>query len=134
MGKTEDEMIGKLEEQFQKAAPGSTEQSRIVESIDRLLQSKREEEKNAASFEEISHRMDTLESDTEEKRKSMFWSNIFRGIEVGASIIGGISWFVFNNQAFHETLDFERDGTPSSNVFRTIYRNISDFKKRGKNR
>lgn len=133
MGRVEDEMLEILEAQFKKAAPGSQEQARITENIERLLESKRKEEKQGADFEEMSLRMDSLESDEAEKKKSTLWSNILRTIEVIAGIIGGIFWFLFNNQAFHETLDFEREGTPSSNSFRTIYRNISEFRnKRGK--
>jgi hypothetical protein len=130
MGRVEDEMLELLESQFKKAAPGSQEQARITENIERLLESKRREEKQGADFEEMSLRMDSLESEAEEKKKGALWSNILHTIEVVGGIVGGIFWFLFNNQAFHETLDFEKEGTPSSNSFRTIYRNISEFRNR----
>ena len=122
-----DKVIRSLEEQMYKVAPGSEEQRRIAESLERLYKVRLEEEKNNASYEEMSSRMNAMEVEAEEKRKNAVITLIFRGVEVVAGIVGGVVTFVFYNSVFHETLDFEERGTPSSNSFRTIYRHISDF-------
>ena len=127
-----DRSISILEEQLSKVAPGSEEQERIVRNLKKLYEQQLEEEKAGADYDEMSGRLDALEADSADKKKSSLWNNILRTVEVGGGIVGGALWFLFNNQAFHETLDFEKTGTPSSNSFRTIYRNISDFHKRKK--
>jgi hypothetical protein len=120
-----DRAIEMLEEQLDKAEPGSSEQSRITESLVKLRNQRMEEEKTEASYEEMSGRINALEVEVDDKKKSSKWQNILRTVEVIAAVSGSIFWAVFDTSAFDRTLELEEhDQTPYTTSFRTMYDRI----------
>lgn len=107
-----------LRKQLVAAAAGSEEQKRIAEIICRLEEMDQKEIKDNASFEEMSARIDQMQSETElrkeevaHKKKSdvIHWILDAAGVAVG--IVGGciLPW-----KAYKGAMNFEKDGTFTS--------------------
>ena len=122
-----EEMIDILNQQFKKSAPGSLEQKRIVDNIVKLNDSRIEEEKTNAGYEELSSRMDAAEAEAEERKQKAKFDFVWDVVKTTLSVGGSIAWFMLSATALVMGNEIEKGGcNPTSNTFKSVFKILTD--------
>ena len=108
------EQIKMLEEQLPKAVPGSPEQERIVDSLNKLYKVQLEEQRDNASFEEMGNKLDNMEEELKLKKKQ----TILQAANVGLSALGHAITVIATVGMFNKELYFGETGIPNVRSFK----------------